>query len=278
MVVDDGSTDQSLGILRSRFPQIEVVSQPENKGFSETVATGVKMAKDEIVILLNTDVRPEPDFIQYLVHWFKRPDIFSVSPLIVDAADRPSKVSWNRSYFRFGRLKTYAWDLDQILRDPQPNGFESLFASGGSIALRKSMFLQLGGFLSLYKPFYFEDKDLGTRAWRRGWRTVFEPRSKVIHKHRSTIGRLFSNDYVSTIGKRNSLLYLCCHASWPRLLILTLPRGIRLAFIDAARGDTTQVRALFLAMRLFPQVLAARSKLRSQNGIYRFSEILKRMH
>ena len=43
------------------------------------------------------------------------------------------------------------------------------------------MFNMLEGFLPLYKPFYIEDMDLCTRAWLRGWQTLFDPRSQVVH-------------------------------------------------------------------------------------------------
>lgn len=74
-----------------------------------------------------------------------------------------------------GTVKSTAWDMNTVQdRIAAGHRLKSLFASGGSVALKKTMFLKLGGFLPLYKPFYSEDMDLCTRAWMRGWQTLLE--------------------------------------------------------------------------------------------------------
>ena len=66
----------------------------------------------------------------------------------------------------------------------------TLFASGGHSAYRRDRFLEMGGFDPLFAPFYWEDVDLCYRAWKRGWKILFEPRSAVLHDHQSTIGKV----------------------------------------------------------------------------------------
>jgi GT2 family glycosyltransferase len=63
------------------------------------------------------------------------------------------------------------------------------WAGGGACAVDRRRFQLLGGFDSLYHPFYVEDTDLSYQAWKRGWKSVLAPGSRVIHKHRGTTGR-----------------------------------------------------------------------------------------
>ncbi|MCK4792667.1 MAG: glycosyltransferase, partial [Desulfobacteraceae bacterium] len=188
IVVDDASQDKSILLITNNFPGIKVVRHNTNKGFAETVHSGIKLSIYPISILLNSDVRPDRNFIAPLVRWFSKEDTFSVSPLILDQHRKPLRVSWNLGKIVRGEIRKRNWDLEDAFElARRDRTLKSLYASGGSIAIRKEMFFQLGGFLPLYKPFYYEDRDLCTRAWRRGWKTYFEPESTVVHDHQGTI-------------------------------------------------------------------------------------------
>ena len=60
-------------------------------------------------------------------------------------------------------------------------------------------FLELGGFDEILAPFYLEDTDLGYLAWKRGWKTMYQPASIVYHEHRGTIGKKFSDAYIQGV-------------------------------------------------------------------------------
>ena len=225
IVVDDASTDNSVQLISRHFPDIKVITQTINRGFAEAVQSGVQMARYPILILLNTDVFPDHDFIAPLIRRFEAPDTFGVSPLITGAEGRPRRVSWNRRRFARGEVRKISWELEKAMTQVQQGiGLKSLFAQGGAVALRREMFLQLDGFLPIYKPFYYEDYDLHTRAWQRGWQTYFEPASSVVHDHRQgTIARFFSVSQIKRIKKRNRFLYHWLYLSSPALLFSHFP-------------------------------------------------------
>jgi len=105
IVVDDGSTDESLEVLKTAFSGVECVIHPENRGFSEAIHSGVEAAKNEFLILLNSDVQPEPDFIAPLISRLQHADVFAVQSAIrVDQA-RPHPYCLSRYAFRLGALK-----------------------------------------------------------------------------------------------------------------------------------------------------------------------------
>ncbi len=90
VVVDDGSSDDSVAVLEAEFPTVRTVFHEQNRGFGPACHTGIEAAQHEVVVLLNSDVAVEEDFIQPLMRHFARdPQVFSVSPLILDEQGRP---------------------------------------------------------------------------------------------------------------------------------------------------------------------------------------------
>jgi GT2 family glycosyltransferase len=79
-------------------------------------------------------------------------------------------------------------------------------ASGGFSAFSAEKLRQLGGFNALLTPFYWEDVDLSLRAWKRGWKILYEPQAVVYHATSSTIGSRFDRRQIDEIAQRNRLL------------------------------------------------------------------------
>lgn len=201
IVVDDASTDDSVAFLRKNFPQVQVIEKEKNEGFSSTVNLGVRKAKGEIVVLLNTDVKPELDFLPPLISYFSNPQVFAVG--MMDKSVEEGKVvlrGRGMGEFKRGFL---------IHRRGEINGKYTLWASGGSSAFRREIWLKLGGFDRMYDPFYGEDLDLGYRAWKAGYKILFEPKSKVWHFHeKGVIKKSFSEFYKKAVAFRNQTLFV----------------------------------------------------------------------
>ena len=264
IVVDDASDDNSVQLISKHFPDVQVIPHRVNLGFAEAVHSGVRMAGHPILIFLNSDVFPKHDFIAPLIHRFEDPDTFAVSPLITGPDGRPGRASWNRRRFSRGEVRRINWELENAMTlAQQGNGLKSLFAQGGAVALRKQMFLQLDGFLPIYKPFYYEDCDLHTRAWQRGWQTYFEPASAVVHDHRQgTISRFFSVSRINRIKKRNRFIYHWLHLSLPTLIISHFPWILLRLLGRMLRLDAAFVLGFFSALTAVGQVI----NLRRQYG------------
>ena len=260
IVVDDASQDNSIDLISENFPDVKLVRHEKNIGFSEAVHSGVHTAVYPIILLLNSDVYPERDFLAPLVRWFSREDTFSVSPLILDPNGNPTRVSWNLVTLIRGEIRSRNWDLTTALElNQNRHSLKSLFAAGGSAAIRRDMFLQLNGFLSIYRPFYYEDRDLGTRAWKHGWKTYFEPQSRVVHDHSSTIKRFFSSKKTKIIRRRNRLFYLWLHLSTRKLFLSHIPWIFVRLLSRLLRLDGVYAIALFSALIRLKEVAKLRS-------------------
>lgn len=202
IVVDNGSEDDTCAHLTATFPEVRVIALPRNEGFAGATNRGARDARYATVILLNNDMVVEPDFVAPLLEALdEQPDAFGVSCQI-DFIDK-SKPRWEtgkvHARWSFGTLTLFHLD-----RYEENLLYPVFFAGGGASAYDRAKFLALGGFdETVFSPVYIEDVDLGYRAWKRGWPSLFQPRSVVHHKHRGTTRRLWSEGTIRSFFEKN---------------------------------------------------------------------------
>jgi len=215
VVVDNGSTDGSAEFVRSTFPHVKLLALTRNLGFGGGSNAGFRAASNDVVVLLNNDMRVDPGFLAPLLEGFTDADVFSVSCQIFfsDAARVREETGLTQSWWQDGALRV-RHRIDPAIVDLYPCSY----GGGGSCAYDKKKFFELGGFDKLLAPFYLEDNDLGYLAWKRGWKVFYQPRSVVWHEHRGTIGKRFSEEQIQAVLKKNFLLFCWKNIhEWPRL-------------------------------------------------------------
>jgi GT2 family glycosyltransferase len=268
VVVDDGSTDDSIHILDTIFPFIKVVKHQQNKGFAEAVHSGVKEANTELVFILNSDVLLNDTFFVHLISYFDDPKTFSVNPLIYDEQGEVKRHSWNFRQFRRGRIALLNWTLDEALKIVgKGQRCPTIYGHGGSMLLRKSMFDMLNGFDSIFKPYYGEDSDLGIRAWRQGWYSYFEPRSSLVHQSIGSIRASVKMKRVKCIRRRNRYLLEWIHLTPKQLMLSTLPFSLMQLIGELLTFDFVNIKGFCLALLKIPEVFASRSKIRESEKL-----------
>lgn len=267
IVVDNGSSDGSAHFLREYFPAVRVVALPVNLGFGGGSNAGFEAAANDIVVLLNSDMRVEPDFLQPLLDGFTSTDVFAVSCQIFFSD--PNKVREETGL-------TQAWWANGGLRvrhridDHVKDLFPCFYGGGGSCAFDKAKFLELGGFDHLLRPFYLEDTDLGYLAWKRGWKVLYQPKSIVYHEHRGTIGKKFSQDYIQSVVHKNFLLFTWKNIHSWRYLASHFAFTWAGALLTILFGDSSErptLWALFKAALQTPGAMAARWRSRALSVI-----------
>ncbi len=207
LVVDNGSEDDSVPWARGCFPDVRILELDRNLGFGEGNNRGVVAARHNIVVLLNNDMVVEPSFLAPLLEPFADPDVFAVSAQILFPAGQRREETGNTD----GRLERGRLHLshEPVRTHHQKRRFlPVLWAGGGSSAFRRDYFLRLGGFASIFSPCYVEDTDLSYRAWRRGLRVLFAAGSRVVHRHRSSSRRRFSEGRIKEMIEQRKLWYL----------------------------------------------------------------------
>lgn len=273
IVVDDGSSDDSLQVLNQLFPAVRVVPHPRNRGFAEAVHSGVHAAETELLLLLNSDVQPHPECIKPLVEYFQDTSTFSVSPCVFDEDGNVDRHAWHVRQYQASGLKLIPWKLEDARAKRAASRLKTLYASGGSMLVRKSMFLELRGFSPIFKPFYSEDYDLGLRAWRRGWASYFEPYSTVVHQKQGSIKDNVRRNRVKRIRRRNKYLLEWIHTPLWRLWVMMIPMSLWRVLGEIVLLDKVNVAGFFSAIVQLPAVLRERSKLRKTDK-YTLDEVV----
>ena len=248
IIVDDGSSDESVNFIKNNFPEVKIIKHKVNRGFSATVNTGVRTAKGELVALLNNDVIPSEDFLKTALPLFKDDKVFAVSL-------HEEGFSWAKGTFQNGYIEISSGEATD-------KAHISFWVSGGSGVFRRSYYLKLGGMdEKLLSPFYWEDIDICYRAAKRGWINLWEPNANVVHKHESTISK-FSKKYVERIRERNQLLVI-----WKNL---TSPYLFRKHLIGAVKRTVSHpgyLRIVIMALMRFKPLLKARAKEKKETKI-----------
>ncbi|MEK7066493.1 MAG: glycosyltransferase family 2 protein, partial [Patescibacteria group bacterium] len=185
IVVDDGGTDNAPKYMKKWAPQVICIRHEENIGFSKSVNEGVSHSKADFLVFINNDVYPQSGYIQSALKYFQDPKVFAVN--FNEENSSWPQVSWHSGKFQFVR------------GEDKKHPHFSAWPSGGSCILRRSIWDKLGGFNEIYSPAYWEDIDIGWRAWRSGYKIIWAPEPKVVHHHESTFG-LKNKQYKSILS------------------------------------------------------------------------------
>jgi len=186
IVVDNGSTDASLALLASEYPEVRVLALGENRGFAGACNAGIEMARGEYVVLLNNDTEADAHWLEEVVAAFQRhPEAGLVASKML-LFDRRDTLHTAGDFYRLDGIpgNRGVWQKDEGQYDREDKVFS---ASGGSAAYRRTMLDQIG---VLDEDFFFscEDLDLAWRAQLAGWQCVYTPRAVVYHKLSATGG------------------------------------------------------------------------------------------
>ncbi len=197
ILVDNGSTDESVSNFKSQIPnfknKISLIENKENLGFSAGNNAGIKYAlgkKTDYVLLLNNDTIVESEFLKELVgvgeqnsqptaDQPKAEKIGILGPKIYFFDDPQriwfagGKFNWisGSSHIGFGEIDDGQYEISKKVS----------FITGCAMLIKKEVFEKIG-FLDERFFLYYEDTDFCLRAKKRGFKCVFVPRAKIFHK------------------------------------------------------------------------------------------------
>lgn len=175
--------------------RIVLLVNQKNQRFGASSNRGFALAQNELVFLINNDVAPYKDCLQYLIPHFDNEKVFAVGCLEhethLNEVGGRNKLWFERGMFLHSRYK----DL---------SSGETAWASGGSAMFRKSIFEKIGGFDKLYYPAYWEDIDLSFQARKKGYLVLFEPKAQVDHNHETTNRSVFGEQKINEMSWKNA--------------------------------------------------------------------------
>jgi GT2 family glycosyltransferase len=223
IVVDDCSTDDSVKMLNKEFPNIKVIENETNQGFSYSCNQGIFKAKYSILCIVNTDVTFSTDYFLNGIKHFQNQNLFAVKGNIINYKTNFNDVvnieKISLLYFKRGFLK-FNQKIEYIPNSFTGNVGGQFILLGCCFLCDRNKMLELKGYDEVFSPFYWEDADLGLRALRKGYDLVYEPLCIVFHQTSSTISNYKSNRARRLVSMRNKFIF-----SWRHL------KGFRQWFI-----------------------------------------------
>jgi len=259
LVVDNGSTDGSVEFIHQNFPSVRVLALDQNYGFGGGNNRGMAAVQTDTAVFLNNDMIVDRGFLRPLLDGLEDPSVFAVTSQIffADSSRRREETGKTRARFEGGFF--YLWHDDIHPEDEADATVPVFWAGGGACAVDRDKYLAIGGFDSLYHPFYVEDTDLSYQAWKRGWKCLLAPASRVVHRHRSTTKAKFSHEFIETTIRKNQYLFVWKNVSDLSMLfqhLLNLPR-IQVQSI-MQHSPAFETGAFFRALRQLPEALRRR--------------------
>lgn len=249
IIPDDPSTDNSEKVIKNFIANIKdenitgktISNKNKTKaGFSKNVNRGVSLATGDILILLNSDVYPRNNFLDYLIPHFSDTNVFAVG-CMDESIENGQKILRGR-----GVGKWYRGLLIHSKGEVDKNN--TLWASGGSSAFNKKIWDKLGGLEELYNPFYWEDIDISYRALKSGYKILFENKSIVVHEHNEgAIKSSFKKYQIIKTAYKNQFIFVWLNITDQKLIIshlFWLPYHLLSALL---RRDILFIQGLFLA-------------------------------
>lgn len=253
ILVDNGSSPDSVDRLERRFPEVLVIRLPENRGFAAGNNVGIERAIQEgarHILLLNNDTLVDPTFLQPLLEGLATPGVGVVGPKILCHPDvtrlwfAGAMIDW-----RTGRQ----WHLgaNEPDRGQRDLPLEVDYITACCLLAPARVFQEIGGLDERYF-IYFEETDWSLRARRRGYRCRYIPRSRIWHKVSQAMktGSPTSDYYYA----RNRLLFIRSHAPPRRrlrLIALYTARSLRYAYTLRTQGHPQNAAAVFRGVQDF---------------------------
>jgi N-acetylglucosaminyl-diphospho-decaprenol L-rhamnosyltransferase len=183
VVVDNGSVDGTAAAVAAEFPDVLLVRLEENVGFGRAVNLGAERATGDVLLVVNNDAVPAPDFAERMVAPFADPAVGMAAGVLTQ---RPHPDRVDSAGVELD-VTVGSWDLGwnapvASLGTRTPAG-----PCGGAAAYRASAWRDAGGFdPALFA--YWEDVDLALRLRRAGWASAFVPDALALHRHGATLG------------------------------------------------------------------------------------------
>ncbi|MCB1196554.1 glycosyltransferase family 2 protein [bacterium] len=186
IVIDNGSKDQSVAMVKSEFSKVILIENSENRGFARAVNQGIRIAKGSFIVLLNSDARLEPNAIDVLVTYMNNnPDagvcggqLYHENLQRQHSFDNyPTLLSelTNKSILRMLFPKRYP---SKKVIFTMPQNVESII--GACMMVRRKC-IDSAGMLDEDFFFFMEETEWCLRIRKAGYRIVYHPDAKIIH-------------------------------------------------------------------------------------------------
>jgi GT2 family glycosyltransferase len=219
IVVDNGSSDGSISFIKQKYPWVDIVSLPENIGFSAAVNAGIRASDSDWVLLLNNDVEVDKGCLEYLARICSSDEEYDFFALkMIDFHKRSVLDGAGDSVLRGGvGYRLGAMEIDGHMYRIRKDVFG---ACAGAALYRRTLFDSVGLFDEVFFA-YLEDVDLNLRAVRAGKKCCYLPDGIIYHIGSASTGSKI-NSLTVRLSTRNNIFVVLKNYG-PLLFLRFLP-------------------------------------------------------
>lgn len=270
IVADNASTDESVEVLKTRFPEVKIIALEKNYGFAEGYNQALKQVQADYIVLLNTDVKVSENWLQPILSRFEQnPDIAAIQPKI-RSYNSPGQFEYAGAAGGFIDTYGYPFCRGRILNvvENDTNQYDEyspvFWATGACMFVRADLFEKAGGFDSDFWA-HMEEIDLCWRLKNMGYKIMYEPESVVYHLGGGTLS--YGSPQKIYLNFRNNLFMLFKNLpnnKFKRLFFLRLILDGVAAFKFLTGLNFTEFEAVFKAHLSFYQNISKLKQKRKE--------------
>ncbi|GIW61551.1 MAG: hypothetical protein KatS3mg089_0403 [Patescibacteria group bacterium] len=249
IMVDNVSKDDSVAFVKKNYPEVRVIENKQDLGFSGGNNVGVQYAHGEYVLLLNNDTRVTKDYLKNFIKAFQEiPRLGAAQSKMILMKD-PNKLDACGAYWTD---TTFLYHIG-YLQDQNLKKFNVPFPvftnKGASMLIRKDLINKIGLFDDDFWC-YYEETDFCHRVWMAGYECWYYPKAVMYHAMGGTTLR-FKNDYIQFHNFKNKLLSFLKNFELKSLIYIIptfLVLNIILSFLWLFQGKIKHFLALYKAI------------------------------
>lgn len=261
IVADNGSTDNSIDVLRNEFPTVEVMTFDQNYGFAGGYNKAIESVENKYVVLLNSDVETPEGWLNPLYDFMEtHPHVGAVQPKIMSYNDKTmfehagaAGGLLDKNGYPYCRGRVFSEiETDHGQYDAAPSSI--FWASGAAMTVRRDVYIKAGGLDNEFFA-HMEEIDLCWRMQLLGYKIFAVPSSRVYHLGGGSLD--YKNPRKTYLNFRNNLLMMYKNLPdssrdrklFVRRLLDTLAWGMYVA-----KFDFKNAKAVFKAHRDFARM------------------------
>ncbi|MGI8608642.1 MAG: glycosyltransferase family 2 protein [Candidatus Dormibacteria bacterium] len=264
VVVDNASQDGSADMVRQEFPDVVLLEQSQNLGYTRATNLGLARCPGRYVLLCNPDCRPEPETASVLVKFLENnqqaaaaaPRLYGDDGALQDfcyrfpglliAAACFTTAGYRIDHLLGGRARRWHARAD-LRRETRPALVDH--ASAACLMVRREL---LGDGLEPTMPLFFSDLELSYRLRRGGWLMYYLPAATAHHSQGAAL-RALTADQTRHELRRGLLRFYEMHrprSRWLLVVMLAIDALMRATFRRLSTGRTLEVRAEMNSLRV----------------------------
>lgn len=261
IVVDNNSSDNSVQLLNSNFPQVKIIQNKTNHGFAGGYNEGLKSVDNPYILLLNSDIEVEPDWLEPLMKFAEEnPEAGAIQPKI-RSFDKKDHFEYAGAAGGFIDYLGYPFCRGRIFDNCEKDSgqyddvTEIFWASGAALLIENKKFKQAKGFdADLFA--HMEEIDLCWRLQLLGFKNYVIPQSVVYHVGGGTLSK--SNPKKDYLNFRNNLYIITKnHKEYQKVLTKRKYLDAAAAVMFLIQGKIGSFNAVIAAYKDFHKMKAS---------------------